>query len=147
METASKDPIVKEVVLDATPARVWQAITSKEQMKEWYFTVDDFKPEVGFEFSFKGNGSKGEEYIHQCRVTQAEPGKKLQYTWAYKGHPGESLVTFDLTPMGDKTKLTLTHEGLHTFAGNGPDFMPASFNMGWTELIEKSIGNYLSKTA
>lgn len=147
METVRTAPIVKEVLLDATAARVWRAITSKEQMKEWYFTVDDFKPEVGFEFSFSGQGAKGEKYIHQCRVTQVVPGKKLQYTWTYKGYPGESFVTFELTPEGDKTKLKLTHEGLHTFAGNGPDFQPASFNMGWTHLIEKSIGEYLAKTA
>ena len=147
METVSTDPIVKEVVLDATSDRVWKAITDKDQMKEWYFTLSDFKPEVGFEFSFSGKGSKGEEYTHVCRVTKVEPGKLLQYTWAYKGYPGKSFVTFELTPIGDKTKLKLTHEGLHTFAQNGPDFLPSSFNMGWTELIEKSIGAYLAKTA
>ena len=148
METQTNtEPIVKEVLLDATSDRVWRAITDKDQMKDWYFTLSDFKPEVGFEFSFKGKGSKGEEYTHECRVTKVEPGKMLQYTWTYKGYPGESLVTFELNPEGNKTKLKLTHEGLHTFANNGPDFLPSSFNMGWTHIIEKSIVEYLKKTA
>ena len=96
METVSTAPIVKEVTLDATSQRVWEAITDKDQMEEWYFTLSDFKPEVGFEFTFAGKGSKGEEYIHECRVTQVDPSKKLQYTWTYKGYPGESFVTFEL---------------------------------------------------
>jgi uncharacterized protein YndB with AHSA1/START domain len=147
METVSTDPIVKEVVLDATSDRVWKAITDKDQMKEWYFTLSDFKPEVGFEFSFASNGSKDKEYVHVCRITKVEPGKLLQYTWTYKDHPGESFVTFELTPMGNKTKLKLTHEGLHTFASNGPDFLPSSFNGGWSHIIEKSIVEYFKKNA
>ncbi|WP_300600634.1 SRPBCC domain-containing protein [Niabella sp.] len=149
MESAqsNKATVTKEVVLDASSDRVWRALTDKDQMKEWYFTLTDFKPEVGFEFSFSGKGTKGDEYIHLCRVTQVIPGKKLQYTWAYKTYPGTSLVTFELTPEGTKTRLRLTHEGLETFAQNGPDFVAGSFNKGWTALIEESIGAYLKKTA
>ncbi|MCF3108736.1 SRPBCC domain-containing protein [Niabella sp. CC-SYL272] len=137
----------KEVVLDASSDRVWRALTDKDQMKEWYFTLTDFKPEVGFEFSFSGTGSKGDEYVHLCRVTQAIPGKLLQYTWTYKTYAGTSLVTFELTPEGNKTRLRLTHEGLESFAQNGPDFLASSFNQGWSALIEEGIGTYLKRTA
>lgn len=149
MESAQSNTttVTKEVLLDAASDRVWRALTDKDQMKEWYFTLTDFRPEVGFEFSFSGTGNKGETYIHLCRVTQVIPGKRLQYTWTYKGLPGTSLVTFELTPEGAKTRLRLTHEGLQTFAQNGPDFLADSFNQGWTALIEKSIGEYLDKTA
>jgi uncharacterized protein YndB with AHSA1/START domain len=31
---------------------VWKAITNAADMKQWYFDIPGFKPEVGFEFSF-----------------------------------------------------------------------------------------------
>ena len=50
--SANSAPIVKEVLLDATPAKVWKALTDKDKMRQWYFDLKEFKPEVGFEFSF-----------------------------------------------------------------------------------------------
>jgi len=57
---------------------VWKAITDKDQMKQWYFdTIDDFKPEVGFQTQFKvRNGNK--DYLHIWKVTEVETGKKNQ---------------------------------------------------------------------
>ena len=74
-------PIVKEVLIKAPPAKVWKAITDKEDMKQWYFTIEEFRPEAGFEFEFSGKGQKGESYLHLCRITEVIPLKKLQYTW------------------------------------------------------------------
>ena len=52
------EPIIKEVLLNAPPSKVWEAITDKNAMKQWLFDLlTDFKPEVGFEFQFKGKGA------------------------------------------------------------------------------------------
>jgi len=48
------EPLIIERSYNASVEKVWQAITDKEQMKQWYFDVSDFKPEVGFEFTFNG---------------------------------------------------------------------------------------------
>jgi len=47
-------PFVIEKTFNAPVQKVWKAITSKEEMKQWYFDIPDFKPEVGFEFQFTG---------------------------------------------------------------------------------------------
>ena len=57
------EPVVVERMLDAPIERVWQAITDKDQMKQWYFDLPEFKPVVGTEFSFEG-GPPGKVYIH-----------------------------------------------------------------------------------
>ena len=136
-------PIVKEVLIKAPPAKVWKAITDKEDMKQWYFTIEEFRPEVGFEFEFSGKGQKGESYLHLCRITEVIPLKKLQYTWRYEGYEGSSVVTFELFDQEGHTRLRLTHEGLETFPANNPDFGKESFNGGWTYLIEKSIKEFV----
>jgi len=80
------EPFVIERTLNAPSEKVWRAITDKDQMKQWYFDLSEFKPEVGFEFTFNG-GSEDKVYVHLCKVTKVELGKILQYSWRYDGYP------------------------------------------------------------
>lgn len=131
----NNNPVIIEKLINAPVKRVWQAITDKDQMKQWYFDLSDFKPEVGFEFRFPGQGHKGEQYMHVCKITEVVPLKKLQYSWQYVGLEGYSVVTFELFEEADKTRVKLTHTGLETFPKDNTDFARDSFNAGWTELI------------
>ena len=135
-------PIVIERTLNASINKVWQAITDRGEMKNWYFDLEAFKPEPGFEFQFYG-GSEEKQYLHLCKVTEVEQGKKLSYSWKYDGNPGESLVTFELFEEGDKTRIILTHEGLESFPSDMPDFKKENFVMGWTQIIGTNLPNYL----
>jgi len=139
--STTKLPIVKEVLLDASPERLWKALTDKNEMKQWYFDLAEFKPEVGFEFQFAVEHA-GRNWVHLCRVTEAVPNKRLSYTWRYEGIPGDTLLTFELMPEGDKTRLKLTHSGLETFPTDIPGLAVENFNVGWDHFIQ-SISNYL----
>jgi uncharacterized protein YndB with AHSA1/START domain len=44
---------------------VWLALTEKDLIKQWYFDLPEFRPEVGFIFEFTG----GEEGGVQCLLT------------------------------------------------------------------------------
>ena len=136
-------PIIIEQTYNASIDKIWKAITDKDQMKEWYFSLDEFKPEVGFEFQFYGEGHKGEKYLHLCKITEVVPQQKLQYSWTYKGYEGYSLLTFELFE-GETTKLRLTHEGVETFP-DSPDFARESFVKGWTYITGTSLKNFLEK--
>jgi len=139
------EPFVIERTLNAPVQRVWEAITDKQKMKQWYFDLSDFRPEIGFEFSFPGKGNEGQDYLHLCKITRVEPGKLLQYSWRYRDYAGNSLVTFELFPEGNATRLKLTHEGLETFPAENKDFARESFVGGWTYLIGKSIKEFVEK--
>lgn len=139
----SNEPFVIERTFNAPVEKVWKAITDKEEMKQWYFDLADFKPEIGFEFQFEG-GPDDRKYLHLCKVTEAIQNKKLTYSWRYDGYEGNSFVTFELFPEGEKTKLKLTHTGLETFPAN-PDFAKENFVQGWTHIIGKSLQEYLEK--
>lgn len=140
MET---NPLVLERTFDATAARVWLAISDHQKMKEWYFDIKSFKPEVGFEFSFSA-GSAEKKYVHLCRVTEVVQQQKLAYTWEYEGYEGSSEVSFELFPEGDKTRLVLTHRGLNSFP-DLPDFAKDSFLKGWTQIIGTNLKKYLEQ--
>jgi uncharacterized protein YndB with AHSA1/START domain len=86
------EPIVIERIYNAPVERVWKALTDVDQMREWYFDLKEFKPQIGFEFEFVVE-HEGNTYHHLCRVTEVIREKRLAYTWRYKGEPGDSLVT------------------------------------------------------
>lgn len=137
-------PFIIEKTYNAPVKTVWEALTDKSKMKQWYFDLNEFKPEVGFEFTFEGKGSQCEKYIHLCKVIDVIENKKLAYSWKYEGYPGYSVVTFELFEEGkDKTRLKLTHDGLETFPAF-KDFGRESFASGWTELIGKSLANFVA---
>ena len=130
--------VIVERSFNAPVARVWPALTDADEMRQWYFDLKEFKPEVGFEFEFVVE-HEGNTYHHLCKVTEVIPQQKIAYTWRYKGEPGDSLVTFELLPDGDKTKLRLTHEGLETFPKT-PAYARKNFEAGW-----KGIASELEK--
>jgi uncharacterized protein YndB with AHSA1/START domain len=139
------EPFILERTYNAPVKTVWEALTQKEKMKHWYFDLDEFKPEVGFEFSFSGQGSKGENYLHLCKITEVVKERKLAYSWQYKDHPGSSMLTFELFDENGQTRVKLTHEGLGTFPQDSPDFARESFAQGWTHILGISLKEFVEK--
>lgn len=136
---------VIEKTYQAPVSLVWRAITNKDDMKKWYFDIQKFKPEPGFEFQFTGKGRNGEKYVHLCKIAEVVFEKKLTYSWSYRDYPGMSFVTFELFKEGNNTRLKLTHQGVDTFPTH-PDFAKESFAQGWTMLIGDLLKNYVEKS-
>lgn len=113
-------------------------------MKQWYFDLEDFRAETGFEFQFFGGEPGKIQYLHLCKITELIEGKKLTYSWRYHGYTGISFVSFELFPEGDMTQLKLTHAGLESFPASNPDFAKKNFERGWNEIIGTSLKNYLT---
>jgi len=130
-----------ERTFNAPVARVWQALTDVDQMRQWYFDLKEFRPEVGFEFEFVVE-HEGNNYHHLCKVTEVIPQKKIAYTWRYEGEPGNSLVTFELFGEGEKTRLKLTHEGIESFPKT-PAYARKNFEAGWTAIIGSELKQFV----
>ncbi len=133
-------PLVLERTYAAPVAAVWGALTDSAQMKQWYIDWIGFKPEVGCQFSFDAV-KNGTTYVHLCQVKEVIQNKKISYSWRYEGHEGDSLVSFELFDEGDKTRLKLTHEGLHTFTV----FKRENFQAGWNHFVNTALPDFLSK--
>jgi uncharacterized protein YndB with AHSA1/START domain len=137
------EPVIIARTLNAPVVMVWKAITDNDDMKQWYFKLAEFKPEVGFEFRFSGGPDKERQYLHICKITEVIPGKKITYSWRYDGYEGMTYVTFELFAEGNKTRIKLTHSGLETFPSSEPDFARSNFEEGWTSIIGTSLKNYV----
>ncbi len=137
------EPFVIERTYNAPVARVWKAITDKDQMKQWYFDIPEFKAEKGFEFQFYGADGDCNDYLHLCKILEVIPNKKLSHTWTYEKVPGHSVVTIELFDEDGKTRLKLTHEGLESFPANLPTFARESFSAGWTEIMGTSLPDFV----
>jgi uncharacterized protein YndB with AHSA1/START domain len=137
------EPFVIERTFHAPVATIWKAITDCAAMKQWYFDVENFRPEVGCEFRFLVDCPIG-KFDHRCQVTEVIAHKRLAYTWRYAGYDGDSLVSFDLFAEGDKTRLKLTHLGLESFPSL-PPFARNNFAEGWTSLIGTSLRKFIGE--
>jgi uncharacterized protein YndB with AHSA1/START domain len=145
MKISGKDrqtPLIVERIVNAPVAKVWKAITDEVQLRQWFFNVDAFKPEIGFEFQFDG-GKDGICYRHLCKVTDVVIGKKLTYSWKYEGFAGNSFVTLELFPDGDKTRVKVTHTGLETLPMSKPGFLNGFYIPDWTAIIDMSLRNFV----
>jgi uncharacterized protein YndB with AHSA1/START domain len=138
------EAVVVERTLNAPIARVWKALTDANQMRQWYFDLKEFKPQVGFEFEFVVE-HEGNRYHHLCQVTDVVPQKKIAYSWRYKGEPGDSLVTFELFGEGNKTRVKVTHTGIETFPKT-PAYARKNFENGWTAIIGAELKQFVEKS-
>jgi len=150
-EMLARTPVIIERTFDAPVAVVWKALTNLDDMKQWWphlATLESFKPDAGFatQFTIHHNGM---DFVHVWKVTEVVPGEKFSYSWKFAGYPGDSTVTYELFPEGNKTRLKLTHSGLESFLPeSNPHLARGNFLMGWTSLcaslktfLEKSIGS------
>jgi uncharacterized protein YndB with AHSA1/START domain len=78
-----------EIIINAPAAKVWEALTNPEMVKQWLFgtemSVTDWK--VGGKISYKGEW-EGKAYEDSGVIQEIEPGKKLVSTyWSGMANP------------------------------------------------------------
>lgn len=138
-------PITVQYKINAPAEKVWNALTDKNEMKSWYFAIQDFALEVGKEFNFYEPG-EAKKYHHQGTVLEIIPERKLKHTWTYpEFSDAVTTVTWELQQEDDGTLVTLTHDHIENFDGLGEAFSKASFTEGWNSIIGKSLKEYLEK--
>ncbi|WP_165304960.1 SRPBCC family protein [Pedobacter sp. SYP-B3415] len=136
--------LVFERTYEAPIEKVWTALTDAKQLRQWYFEIEDFRPEVGFEFEFTAGPEGGTKYKHICRITACVPPEKLSYSWRYEGFPGDSEVTFELFAESEReTRLKLTHSGLDSFPQDDGALSTESFSEDWNHITGIALRNFV----
>ncbi|MES2410812.1 MAG: SRPBCC domain-containing protein [Bacteroidota bacterium] len=100
--------VKKEIVLNAKPSSVWDALTNPEKTKKYFFkckVISDWKP--GSSITFKGKVFFIINIEMKGKILKIEPEKILQYTLANQGSPGFSTVTDTLEYKNGKTTLSI----------------------------------------
>ena len=141
----SSNPVIVEQICKAPVEKVWQVLTDRDDMKQWYFELHEFRAEVGFEFRFWGGPAEDRQYLHICKITEVVPNQKLSYSWRYEGYPGQTIVSFQLFANAENTLVRLSHSGLETFPTENADSAPENIAEGWNWIITKSLKAFLEQ--
>jgi len=122
-----------EILIRTSPERLWQALTDGEVTQKYYFNSraeSDWQPgsKVVYRNAQGGVDLEGE-------VLEAEPGKRLvttfRPTWAPEVQgAAPSRLTWEIEPMGEACKLTLTHSGF-----DQASFDAGNMHMGWVMTV------------
>ena len=117
VERVEYGTIEREIEIAASPATVFEVITSPTHLTQWWPDEASLEPTPGAvgELVF-GDRSSGEANIPQITVVEAEPPRRFSFRWVYpEGSAAREdnslLVTFDLTAQGDGTLLRMTETG------------------------------------
>jgi uncharacterized protein YndB with AHSA1/START domain len=115
------------------PEKVWEALTSTEFTTRFFFGRSvEIEPKVGGSFILRMPDGRIDI---KGRVVECDPPRPLSVTWSvdwmeFRELP-ESLVTYDVEPMGESVKLTMTE----AFQWEVPDAILAGGRQGWPFIL------------
>jgi uncharacterized protein YndB with AHSA1/START domain len=126
-------PIHQEVVLKASPERIYEALTNAKQFSE--FTggaAAQINPEVGGSFSCFGGQIVG-------RNVELVPNQRVVQAWRVRswGEGVYSIVRFELEPAGSETRVVFDHSGF-------PEDQREHLESGWRQMYWEPLRKYLA---
>jgi uncharacterized protein YndB with AHSA1/START domain len=128
--------IVHDVTYPHPPERVWRALVDVDEMALWLMPTDGFVPLVGQRFTL-ACGSHGT--VH-AEVVEVDPPKRLRCRWS--GSFGDTVVTFDLSPVAEGTRLRLEHRGWRESNSTDRD----AFDSGWAQMFTEDLTRLLAQS-
>ncbi|MGH2994990.1 MAG: ArsR/SmtB family transcription factor [Gaiellaceae bacterium] len=113
---------VFEIYIKTTPERLWEAITDSEMRQQYNFGVgvtSDWTPGSRYEAVHPGAGVA----IAEGENLEVEPPRRLvqSFTALWSDEvkaEGTSRVTWEIEPVGDSCRLTVTHDQLREGAND-----------------------------
>ena len=111
----NKPQFVYVTYISTSPEKLWNALLDpKVTAKYWqHENVSDWKP--GSKWEHRRSDKTGALDL-VGKVVESSPPRRLVLTWAYPADAAReekhSRVTFEIEPVGDVVRLTVTHDHL-----------------------------------
>ena len=101
--------VEQEYYFEASPRKVFAALTKPKKLVKWFLVDAKIKPKEGTGYTFTWEGGAS----HVGKVKKVVIDRALVLTWPdnIKGKIYETEATFTLRPKGDGTLLKITHVG------------------------------------
>jgi len=128
-----KPDFVYVTYISTSPEKLWKALLDPETTaKYWQHTnVSDWKPGSKWEHR---RADKERTVVLVGKVLESTPPRRLVLTWAAPEDAAReekhSRVTFELEPIGDVVRLTVTHDRFEP----GSKMLP-SIREGWPKVL------------
>lgn len=117
---AAPAPFDAEVIVEASPAQVYQAFTTLEGVKTFFAPGGKIELRAGgpYEIYFMPEAPAGSRGADICTVVSFEANKRLSFTWnfppsipALRSAGALTQVTVGLSAEGKRTRVKLRHDG------------------------------------
>lgn len=120
-----KRTVKRELFFDVLPAVVYKALTNEDAVRVWFAKDAEVELYVGGRYSSGWKDRNGNP-VGPTRIEELVENKKLVYGWDYPGE-GQSgtQVTWELTRIGEKTRVNLKHTGFD------PERHNKDYAQGW----------------
>ena len=121
-----------EIYINATPEKIWQALTDGAMTEQYYFgtsVTSEWQPGSPYRYLTPDGNS-----MLDGEVVEIDPPRRLVTTFKpqWPGVEDEPVtsVIFEIEPAGEVSKLRLIHEGL--IAGNP---LTSGVRDGWSQIL------------
>ena len=108
--------VTRSVVLNATPERIWEALTHPGMTKQYLYSCEvecDWKPGSTLKWTGK---HQGREVNEEGKILEVIPGRLIKYSGFDRlvegdiSKEGNIFITHEIIPYGKQTKLLTTLE-------------------------------------
>lgn len=132
--TAKKpDTITKTIFIAATPDTVWQYLTEKDKLKQWFHPAESDLI-AGREYALVKEDKPGAQRLCWGEVVSMTPPDSMVWTFTVGPLNGAmTTVTWTLEAYDDGTRVTLVHEGLADALGDSALGLIFALDLGWDE--------------
>lgn len=132
---------------NAAPTAVFGAFAFQDRKSRWYATSPAHEP-LSYSFDFRPGGE--EKLVARMLPGTPIAGKELCWISTYaeivddarivffqtldvdQARVSAAVVTMEITPLGDKSQVVLTHQAVYLEGADGP----AMRRMGWDYLLD-----------
>jgi uncharacterized protein YndB with AHSA1/START domain len=143
MTVAEHSRIDRTITINASPERVWRALTSPEELSAWFQVriEGSIAPDSEVWMTSVHPGHAGQRFL--VRFTTMVAPQRLVWQW----HPGEvdpnvdysreprTTVTFTLEPSEGGTRLTMSETGFDAIALPRRAKVYQDNSQGWGEVL------------
>jgi uncharacterized protein YndB with AHSA1/START domain len=135
MSSAVSSPVVAQIVINAPPARVFQALSDAAQRVKWWgakgkFQVTHMESDLraGGGWLMSGVAGENKPFTVRGQYRAVDPPRLLEFTWNADWDASPTLVRFDLEESAGATTVRVTHSGFKDEAAK-------QYYQGWPWLL------------
>ena len=143
MSVAELSRIDRDITIKAPPERVWQALTSAEELSAWFKVRIDGTIAPGAEVWMTSTHAEYAGQRFQVRIAELSAPHRVVWEW----HPGavdpnmdystepRTTVTFTLEPVAGGTRVSVSDTGFDAIALARRAKVYEDNSQGWTEVL------------
>ena len=133
---ANGNVLNKTLSLKASKEQVWSALTSENELSQWWNDGVKLEPVVGGDFYEPW----GDDQLATGKVKRVITNKLIEFTWQEKYWDQSQITTclFTIKAQGDHSILEVQHSGWNTFKDiEEKEKMIIGFEKGWDAVLSR----------